>query len=241
MHELSLLPTSDSSLLTRRASESDVVLSQHGHQRHFRSFSSVCGCCDCRSLQHLGWNSSIRSGSRPLVRESRYSAYSDFLVAIDAWHEATTADWIEARFGGAAELASHRASTAVLAQELNRSQSKVALIRSRRCARVRRSTPSAAVEPAELAQSVNSLEDLERVVPLLDLSEITEHRATLLGLMNYAIGPRRRFQPRFRRVESSPYRRPFTSNASRNPSPKKLTARVTVTIASPGAAATHGW
>lgn len=93
------------------------------------------------------------------VRESRYAAYSDFLVAIDAWSVAATTDWIAATFTDPEAIAKNRDHTERLELELSRAQSKVVLIGPDVVRAAAEDYQYAMVEHAELARSVTRVED----------------------------------------------------------------------------------
>jgi hypothetical protein len=137
------------------------------------------------------------------VRETRYAAYSDFLEAADAWHQASTGDWVEALFRGQERLSSHEADLKALSLQLSRAQSRIVLIGPDVVRFAGAQYHNSIFSNAERYQVIQSAEDLPGLVDTDDTSGLQEARGILLALMNRAIGigPRRRFRPKFARVE----------------------------------------
>jgi hypothetical protein len=136
------------------------------------------------------------------VRETRYAAYSDFLEAADAWHQASTTDWVEALLLGPERLSSHEADLKSLYLQLSRAQSRVVLIGPDVVRLAGAEYHDLIFSDAEHYQAVRSVDDLPGLLDA-DTTGLQESRSLLLAFMNRAIGigPRRRFRPKFARVE----------------------------------------
>ena len=137
------------------------------------------------------------------VRETRYAAYSDFLEAADAWHQASTTEWVEALFRGREALSSHEADLKTLHLQLSRAQSRIVLIGPDVVRFAGAQYHNSIFSDAERYQVVQSAEDIPALVNADDTAGLQETRGVLLAFMNRAIGigPRRRFRPKFARVE----------------------------------------
>jgi hypothetical protein len=137
------------------------------------------------------------------VRETRYAAYSDFLEAADAWHQASTTDWVEALLLGPETLSSHQDDLKTSRLHLNRAQSRIVLLGPDVVRAVGAQYHDLILTDAERHQAIQSAEELPRLLGTDDTTSLQESRGLLLAFMNRAIGigPRRRFRPKFTRVE----------------------------------------
>lgn len=136
------------------------------------------------------------------VRQSRLEAYSEFLVALDAWDSAATTGWIRVVLESPQDAASHRRLVVDAERRFEAAASRVYLVGPDVVRASAEQSHSLALDRAIAAEQVSVPEDLT-AVDFGDDAVRADTRGMLLALMNRAIGigPRRRFRGRFVRVE----------------------------------------
>jgi len=136
------------------------------------------------------------------IRQSRLEAYSEFLVAIDAWDSAATIDWVRVVVESPQDAALHRRHVVDAERRFAAAASRVYLIGPDIVRAAAEESHSLALDRAVAFEQVSGPADLI-AFNLGDDAVQAGARSMLLALMNRAIGigPRRRFRGRFIRVE----------------------------------------
>lgn len=119
------------------------------------------------------------------LRETRLTAYGDFLAAIDLWMESSTTRWLEQELANpSSDRADYDSKLALLEDEVSRAQSRVVLLGPDPVRVVAAGYHHAVLERIEATQSAESLS----VAVAVDLEQLRTARGTMLGVMNRVLG-----------------------------------------------------
>lgn len=136
------------------------------------------------------------------IRQSRMEAYSEFLVALDAWDSAATTDWARVVVENPDDAPKHRQLIAEAERSFAAAMSRVYLMGPDVVRGAAADSHNLTLERAFAFEQLLSADDLVGLNAGDDLSQ-AQARSVLLALMNRAIGigPRSLLTRRFRRIE----------------------------------------
>lgn len=119
------------------------------------------------------------------VRESRLTAYSDYLAAIDLWMDAGTIRWLEEKYrGSSTERDVDRERLDGLEDAVSRAQSRLVLLGPDPVRIVAAEYHHAVVDRIAETQDAETLDEAAAV----DLVRLREARWLMLGIMNRVLG-----------------------------------------------------
>lgn len=145
----------------------------------------LCGALIAGGFSLLVPHLQTRRDHARWLRESRLTAYSDYLAAIDLWMDAGTIQWLEARYQRSRteeDVDLERFDR--LEDEVSRAQSRLVLLGPDPVRIVAAEYHHAVVDRIAQTQNAESLDEAAEV----DLDRLREARGLMLGIMNRVLG-----------------------------------------------------